>query len=122
MLGSVMTKLVLSFLLFGPALVLNALAYFESRKRGPESRLLPFLGVPAGLLWLYLLTHHVGAQSLGNLAEGLVVGGLSVAVSALKVVMLDPRIGHPVRNTWIAAFLLLGLAAALRVFMPAIPE
>lgn len=108
--------------LFVLAVALSLPAWSYARRRQGASWLLLTLAVPATLVWALLTSAGVGAQSLSNLIEVLVLLLLSVVVCYAQVFMLDRYFSKPARTSvWLAGGLAL-VALILRISMPVLPE
>lgn len=93
----------------------------RARKQG-DLRWFPFVHVPAVTLWFALLAGGIGAQSLGNLNEGVILAGAVIPLAYAKVIIVDRLTPHHHATNGGLAILLLILAVALRAFIPVIPE
>ncbi|MBE1159102.1 hypothetical protein [Dyella acidiphila] len=79
---------------------------------------LPPLGIG---LWAALAKLGVGAQSLGNIVEALVIAAVAVLMAYVKFLLLD-RAGFS-RSGVIAAYVVVAVVTVgLRLFMPSMPE
>jgi hypothetical protein len=104
-------------------LVLLIPAWIVSRGREDRDALvLPFVHVPAVTLWAGIVAAGMGAQSLGNLVEGFILGGVAILLGYLKILVVDQFTSRHRATTYGLAALLLVLAVALRSLMPIIPE
>jgi ribose/xylose/arabinose/galactoside ABC-type transport system permease subunit len=83
---------------------------------------LPFIHFPAVVVWVTVAHRGYGAQSLGNLIEFLLLCGVGGVANYLKVLWIDRQTTHPLVTTIITMIMLMGLALALRTWMPSIPE
>lgn len=114
----IVMALVVSFL----AMLLIVPGWLWVRRTRPQTSwllALPFIGMA---LWLALAALGVGAQSLSNVIELLVLAAAAVVFSYLNFFVFDRSTTLGGKNT-IVTFLLVGLVAlCLRLFMPVIPE
>lgn len=108
--------------LLGLAAALCLPGWSYARRRQGASSLLLFMAMPATIIWVLLSGAGIGAQSLSNLIEVLVLLSLGVAACYLQVFFLDRHLSRPPRTSaWLAgALVLVGLP--LRLMMPVLPE
>jgi hypothetical protein len=123
-LGRYMSSIRMIFLpaSIGPLLAIIPAFVFSKLKAERESWFLPFVHIPAIILWHYLVVRGYGAQSLGNMIEAFLIGGIGVAITYAKVFIVDRRFPNHVYTTYCEALLLMILAVFLRSFMPGLPE
>lgn len=74
------------------------------------------------LAWLALVYAGVGAQSLSNAVELLLIGGLVVIVSYMRVFVFNKFLRNGYHISILSNALLLVISALLRMVMPVIPE
>ena len=115
-----MTILFPSLILIAAILCLPAFLY--SRRKGAESWWLPFSVVPGVVVWAGLTALGFGAQSLSNVIELVWLVGAAVALSYVKVFVVDRRGKSAVHSTYVLAGLLGVVAIALRALTPMFPE
>lgn len=111
-----------TFLVAAPA-VLNVPAWLYARRRraGTTPPIL-VLGAPAIVVWVLLTMLGVGAQSLSNLVETLMLAALSVVLCYGQVFLLDRLLPSPRRTSLGLAAGLILVGVLLRLFMPLLPE
>jgi hypothetical protein len=113
-------------IIFFPILLLLAAAlsfpaYRYSCRNKRESRWLPWLSLPALILWLGLTAFGYGSQSLSNIIESFWLVGTGIR-GYLKVFVLDSKRKKNIQHTYLLmAALALG-AFMSRTFMPLLPE
>jgi hypothetical protein len=114
------------FLVFPALFVLAAVlcipGWLYARRRQGASWLLLCLAVPAAVVWMLLTGAGVGAQSLSNIIEVLVLVLLSVVGCYLQIFLLDRYFPKPRRTSvWLAVLVAL-VGVVLRLTMPVLPE
>ena len=97
-------------------------AWRIAKTRGTQSVWLFFLPAPAVALWIALTAAMIGAQSLSNLIEVVLIVGFGIMAAYIRVLFLDSITGRPAANTAAIIVALTALALALRLFMPTLPE
>lgn len=110
-----------------PSLILIAAllclpAFLYSRRKGPESWWFPFSAVPGVVIWMGLTALGFGAQSLSNVIELVWLAGAAVALSYVKVFVVDRRGKSAIHSTYALAGVLSIVAIALLALTPAFPE
>lgn len=78
--------------------------------------------VPAMALWVGLMFSGIGAQSLGNIVEGPILGAGAILLAYLKILVVDRFTSRHQITLLGAVGLLLIAALALRIFMPGFSE
>jgi hypothetical protein len=117
--GNLLLWLIAIFLL-PMALIYPGWCKADQRKRQGASVL--FLPLAGMALWGVLIVAGLGAQSLANLIEVVIVCAMAVVVAYVKFHVLDHAIQSAGKRA-IAAWGLLAIAViALRLLMPALPE
>jgi hypothetical protein len=105
-----------------PLILLVPAAIISLRKPEPDSWMLAMVHVPAVTLWIGLVVSGYGAQSLGNLCEGFVIGAAAVVFAYVKVFVIDRYMENHALTSYALAGVLGLLAVGLRTFMPVLPE
>ncbi len=108
--------------LFGAPAVLCLPGWRLSCRRGSESVWLLFCATPAMLVWFWLSSIGVGAQSLANLVEFPLLAVAGVVSCYVKVFVVDKWVETPRYSTYGLVALLVAAAVLLRLFMPSLPE
>ncbi|MFQ5458789.1 MAG: hypothetical protein ACE5FC_10130 [Myxococcota bacterium] len=97
-------------------------AWRIAKARGTQSVWLFFLPAPAVALWIALTAAQIGAQSLSNLIEVVLIIAFGIMAAYVRVIFLDAITNRPGANTAAIIFVLAALALALRLLMPTLPE
>ena len=116
-----MIALLIPFLLIPMLMILPAF-FLSQRKPQEESLLLPFVHMPAIILWFLLTVFGIGAQSLANIVELIYLGIAAVTLAYIKVFIIDRRTSQHALTTYGTVAVLLGSVILLRALMPSIPE
>ena len=115
--------LVLSGLICIPSLLIIP-AWFYGRRHHGAIWALPLIALPAHAVEALLNLDHVGPpKSLASLSvEFCILDALGVVLAYLQVFFVDPRLRTPGRTTLQFSLGLVGVAVAVRLFMPLLPE
>jgi len=114
--------LALFAILVGGSAILNLPGWMFARSRNQATWWLPFVGTPAILVWMLLVSVGVGPQSLANIVEAMALTALSVVACYTQVLLLNRRFPAFRRTSGSLLIALIGVAVLLRLFMPLIPE
>ncbi|MBN2383865.1 hypothetical protein JXQ70_13400 [bacterium] len=102
--------------------LLCAPAYLASQRKGGESRWFLVSALPAIAIWIGMTVLGYGAQSLANIIEVFWIVLATIALSYLKVFLVDRSIHKPRQTTYALIVFLIIAVVLLRTFMPSLPE
>lgn len=91
----------------------------QRKRQGASVLFLPLAGMA---LWGALIVAGLGAQSLANLVEVVIVCAMAVVVAYVKFHVLDHEIKSAVKSSAVAWGLLAIAVIVLRLLMPLLPE
>ena len=113
---------VLFIILVAVILILSAPSYYYANKQNNWFKWDYGLCIAPLAFWFLLVAIGIGPQSLANLIELIIIGGIVPILLAFRIFFLDKVLSTPRRNSIIIFVLCMIIPIILRLTMPLIPE